>query len=124
VSITCPCGAVHEDASALEKVGWQALGGGEFVLLVNCHCHSTICAGTITDAAQCDVCRRVIPGSGGDHKVCVFEGDPDGMNGRNIVLCAGCYRRDPRKTSWEEWRGGRPRMITSLPYQAERSAAQ
>ncbi len=96
--IACACGLEHADAAALAKVGWQSLEGGEYAMLVNCSCRSTICAEIRHDARQCDVCRRLIVGDHADPKICV-EDDAEG----GLVLCAACFRRDSRKDHWLAW---------------------
>ncbi len=84
--IQCKCGLVHEDASKLKKVGWQEVEQGEFALLVNCTCRSTIAAETVTDACLCCVCQRLVTGSDGDFKVVVWDGE-------SKIYCAACARR-------------------------------
>ena len=96
--IACSCGIEHADAASLVKVGWQSLERGEYALLVNCTCRSTICAEIRRDARQCDVCRRLVVGDNADPKVCI-EDETQGA----IVLCAACFRRDARKDYWLAW---------------------
>jgi hypothetical protein len=84
-TIQCSCGIVHRDITPLKKVGWQDLfGGGEWALLVNCTCGSTIAADLIVDAAPCEECRRLVLGTIQDPKIWT-----EGIG----VRCAGCARR-------------------------------
>ena len=50
-----------------------------------------------TLGCSCDTCRRLVAGSDGDVKVCIVH------QGVSLVLCAGCFRRDPRRDQWLEW---------------------
>ena len=96
-SIQCGCGRIHTDLSALTKVGWQADGTGGAALLVNCQCQSTLVAERMVDACLCSACHRLVTGADGDVKTCAW-----GERG-HIVLCGGCFRRDPRRAQWLQW---------------------
>jgi hypothetical protein len=89
--LNCSCGRTHDDASSLVKLGWRALGFGDFAMLANCRCGSTLTVSRLTDASQCTACRRVVTGTDGDVKVCFIEG-------RDAVLvCVACFRRHARR---------------------------
>jgi hypothetical protein len=69
-------------------------------LLVNCTCGSTLVAERLADACLCMACHRLVTGSEGDVKICVW----DEQQG-SLVLCAACFRRDARRSRWLEWDG-------------------
>lgn len=89
MSFQCACGAVHEDASGLVKVGWQVDGIGGAMLLVNCSCGSTIVAEVRADASTCARCGRLVTGADGDVKTWSV-----GLDGDPAVHCQGCTRRE------------------------------
>jgi hypothetical protein len=98
--ILCGCGRVHTDPSTLTKVGWQPDGGGGAALLVNCSCDSTLVAEKVADACLCMTCRRLVTGSDGDVKTCVWD-EQQGP----LVMCGACFRLDARRSQWLEWDG-------------------
>ncbi len=95
--IRCGCGRVHGDPSTMVKVGWQPDGSGGAALLVNCECHSTLVAQRMADACLCTTCRRLVTGADGDVKTCTFSAEGP------VILCAACFRRDPRRAQWLQW---------------------
>jgi hypothetical protein len=119
--IRCGCGRVHTDPSTLTKVGWQPDNAGGAALLVNCICNSTLVAERLADACLCMACHRLVTGSDGDVKTCVW----DEQQG-SLVLCAACFRRDARRSRWLEWdgafsrdeRGGRASLPRNPPAKA------
>lgn len=79
----CPCGARRDDAS---YVGPQDTSTpGDFLLLGNCVCRSTIVLDGVNDAARCQGCRALIIGDDEDPHVCVERADHS-----NAVYCADC----------------------------------
>jgi hypothetical protein len=50
------------------------------------------------DACLCATCRRLVTGTDGDVKVCAWD-EEEGP----LVLCAACFRRDPRRGRWLSW---------------------
>jgi len=98
--IVCSCG-LRQEVAAMVKRGWQTDGAGSALLLANCvgpRCGSTIAVAAMADACTCATCRRLVTGAGGDVKICVVD-DSAGA----IVLCAPCFRRDPRRANWTRW---------------------